>query len=54
MKRLGVDPEGKAAPTFCLNVTLKVKAERREEFIACIKANEEGTLKTEPLALALG
>lgn len=36
---------------FCLNVTLCVKAERRDEFIACILANQEGTLTTEPLCL---
>ena len=36
---------------FCLNVTLYVKPERREEFIACILANQEGTLTTEPLCL---
>ena len=48
--------EGKAAARedaglFLLNVTLKVKPERREEFIACIKANQQGTLANEPLAV---
>ena len=36
---------------YCLNVTLKIKADRREEFISCVKGNEQGTLATEPLAL---
>ena len=36
---------------FCLNVTLKIKADRREEFLTCIRGNEKGTLGTEPLAL---
>ena len=35
---------------FCLNVTLYVRPERREEFIACIEQNQRGTLETEPLA----
>ena len=36
---------------FCLNVCLRVKPERREEFLDCIRANQEGTLTTEPLAV---
>ena len=39
------------APLFCLNVCLRVKTERREEFLACIRANQKGTLTTEPLAV---
>ena len=39
------------APLFCLNVCLRVKPERREEFLACIRANQKGTLATEPLAV---
>ena len=38
-------------PLFCLNVCLQVKPERREEFLACIRANQKGTLATEPLAV---
>jgi quinol monooxygenase YgiN len=34
---------------YCLNVTIWVKPERREEFLACIKQNQTGTLSTEPL-----
>mmetsp|Transcript_10534 Transcript_10534/g.21342 ORF Transcript_10534/g.21342 Transcript_10534/m.21342 type:complete len:265 (-) Transcript_10534:79-873(-) len=36
---------------FCLNVCLRIKPERREEFLECIRANQEGTLTTEPLAV---
>jgi quinol monooxygenase YgiN len=36
---------------YCLNVTLKVKVDRRDEFLSCIKGNEVGTLTQEPLAL---
>ena len=36
---------------YCLNVKLSVKPERRGEFIDCIRANQEGTLRREPLAL---
>ena len=36
---------------FCLNVRLCIKPERREEFLACISANQAGTLGTEPLAV---
>ena len=39
------------SPLFCLNVCLRVKPERREEFLACIRANQKGTLATEPLAV---
>ena len=38
-------------PTYGLLVTLRVKPSRREEFLRCIRANREGTLRTEPLAL---
>lgn len=38
-------------PLFCLNVCLRIKPERCEEFIDCIRANQEGTLTTEPLAV---
>ena len=37
--------------TFCLNVALYVKEERRDEFLECIKNNEAGTMGTEPGAL---
>lgn len=36
---------------FCLNVKLCVRSERRDEFIACIRDNQKGTLSTEPLAV---
>ena len=36
---------------FCVNVQLFVKPERRDEFIECIRQNQEGTLSTEPLAI---
>ena len=36
---------------FCLNVKLCVRPERRDEFIACIRDNQKGTLSTEPLAV---
>ena len=36
---------------YCLNVKLCIKPERRSEFIQCIRANQQGTLSTEPLAL---
>ena len=38
-------------PLYCLNVQLDVKTERREEFLKCIRANQYGTLTTEPLAV---
>jgi quinol monooxygenase YgiN len=34
---------------FCLNVTLWVKPERREEFLSVIRQNQQGTLANEPL-----
>jgi len=39
------------APLYCLNVCLRVKPERRAEFLRCISANQLGTLTTEPLAV---
>jgi len=36
--------------TYCLNVKIDIKPERREEFLACIQANQAGTLSKEPLA----
>ena len=36
----------------CLNVCLRVRPERREEFLAAIFADQAGTLRDEPLALA--
>ncbi len=36
---------------FCLNVSLYVKPERREEFLSVIKQNQHGTLTTEPLVI---
>ena len=36
---------------FCVNVQLCVKPERRDEFIECIRQNQQGTLATEPLAI---
>ena len=36
---------------FCVNVTLCVKSERREEFLRCIAANAAGTMGSEPAAL---
>ena len=38
-------------PLFCLNVCLRIRPERRDEFLDCIRANQEGTLTTEPLAV---
>jgi len=38
-------------PLFCLNVCLRIKPQRRDEFLECIRANQEGTLATEPLAV---
>ena len=40
-----------AANKFCLSVKLCVKPERRDEFLACIRANQKGTLGTEELAI---
>jgi quinol monooxygenase YgiN len=39
------------ASKFCLNVSVFVKPERREEFLKCIVANQMGTLSSEPLAI---
>lgn len=36
---------------YSLNVRIRVKPERRTEFLECIRANQQGTLSTEPLAL---
>jgi quinol monooxygenase YgiN len=36
---------------YCLNVTLFVKEDRREEFLNCIAANQTGTLSSEPNCL---
>ena len=42
-----------AAPAlFCLHVCLRVKPDRRDEFLSCIEANQRGTLTTEPLAVS--
>lgn len=38
-------------PLFCLNVCLHIRPQRRQEFLDCIRANQEGTLTTEPLAV---
>ena len=38
-------------PLHCLNVQLCIKPERRDEFLATIKANQAGTLSKEPLAV---
>lgn len=35
---------------YCLNVKLCVKPEVRSAFLACILANQKGTLSSEPLA----
>ena len=35
---------------YCLSCCLRVKPERREEFLDCIRANQQGTLSNEPLA----
>lgn len=50
--RMADAPRAAGAPLFCLNVCLRVKPERREEFIACIRNNQRCTLSTEPLAVA--
>ncbi len=36
---------------YCLNVTVYVKPERREEFLTVVRQNQEGTLKNETLVL---
>lgn len=47
----GNDGKGeKKEREFCLSVTLFVKPERRTEFLQVIRANQKGTLSTEPLA----
>lgn len=45
--------EAEPAPfeVYCLNVTLFVEEERREEFLRCIQANQNGTLAPEDLCL---
>ena len=43
--------QANAVKSFCLNVKLCVKPERRSEFIDCIQNNQKGTLATEPLAI---
>ena len=42
---------GLCGSKFCLHVKLCVKPERRSEFVDCIRANQKGTLATEPLAI---
>jgi quinol monooxygenase YgiN len=39
------------AEHYCLGVCLRVKPERRDEFLESIKANQRGTLTTEPLVV---
>lgn len=38
-------------PLYCLNVELKVQPERRDEFLECIRNNQDNTLASEPLAV---
>lgn len=38
-------------PLYCLNVCIRIKPERRAEFLRCIAANQHGTLTSEPLAV---
>jgi quinol monooxygenase YgiN len=38
-------------PVFCVNVNLYIKPNRRDEFLKVIKANQLGTLSSEPLAI---
>ena len=40
-----------SARLYCLNVKLCIKPEVRSEFLECIRANQRGTLTTEPLAV---
>ena len=40
-----------SASVRCLNVTMRVRPERREEFLRSILADQAGTLANEPLAL---
>ena len=42
---------GLVGTKFCVNVKLCIKPERRAEFVECIRNNQEGTLRTEPLAI---
>jgi hypothetical protein len=35
-----------ASGLYCLHVCLRVKPERRAEFLSCIEANQRGTLTT--------
>lgn len=37
---------------YRLNVILRIKPDRREDFLACILANQQGTMENEPLALS--
>jgi len=37
---------------YCLHVCLRVKPERRDEFLVTIEANQRGTMTTEPLAVS--
>ena len=41
-----------SAAVRCLNVKMRVRPERRDEFLKSILADQEGTLTNEPLALA--
>ena len=43
--------ESSEAALYCLNVKLCIKPEVREEFLDCIRANQRGTLSSEPLAV---
>ncbi|KAL3791409.1 hypothetical protein ACHAW5_005783 [Stephanodiscus triporus] len=46
------DDDGAAVPLYCLNVVLRIKPDRRVEFLECIKSNQRGTLTTEPDAVS--
>lgn len=46
------DDGGAAEPLYCLNVVLRIKPERRTEFLECIKMNQLGTLNNEPRAVS--
>jgi quinol monooxygenase YgiN len=41
----------KSSQKYCVNVSVYIKPERREEFLKCLRQNQFGTLTTEPLAL---
>ena len=43
--------ESSEGALYCLNVKLCIKPEVREEFLDCIRANQRGTLSSEPLAV---